>query len=105
MADRSWKAYERRLARAVHGRRIPVTGERDGADVVDGMFCYQAKLGRRFPAYIGHWLAGIRAAGARRGGKTGIVVWKPKGGQDHDAVVLLTFADWCELHVGKREQE
>ena len=34
MADKSWKAFERRLARRVGGRRIPVTGERAGADVI-----------------------------------------------------------------------
>ena len=36
MADKSWKAFERRLAARVGGARIPVTGERDGADVIAG---------------------------------------------------------------------
>ena len=30
MPDKSWKAFERRIAKRVGGRRIPVTGERDG---------------------------------------------------------------------------
>ena len=33
MADKAWKAFERRIAERVGGKRIPVTGERDGADV------------------------------------------------------------------------
>ena len=39
--------------------RIPVTGERDGADFEDGRHCYQVKLGRRLPAYLAKWLVGI----------------------------------------------
>ena len=42
--DKSWKAFERRLAKRVGGKRIPVTGERDGADVDAGPFVYQCKL-------------------------------------------------------------
>ncbi len=100
MSDKSWKAFERRLGKRHGGKRIPVTGERDGADVVavSGPFVIQAKLGRRFPSYLRAWLDGIRAAGQRAGGKTGIVVWKPKGVRDDNAMVLLSLKDWTELH-------
>jgi hypothetical protein len=104
MTDRSWKAWERRLAHALGTRRIPVTGERAGADVVDGLFAYQAKLGRRCPAYLRAWLAGIVTAAERRG-LVGVVVWKPNRARDRDALVLLRFADWRELHVGRRALE
>jgi hypothetical protein len=50
VTDCAWKAFERRLARDIGSARIPVTGERAGADFQDGMFVYQAKLGRREPA-------------------------------------------------------
>jgi len=99
VSDRAWKAFERRLARQVGTQRIPVTGERAGADFVDGLFAYQAKLGRRCPAYLRAWLAGIVTAGAERG-RVGVVVWKPKGARDADALVVLRFADWRALHVG-----
>ena len=36
MTDKAWKAFERRLAHDVGTERIPVTGERDGADFEDG---------------------------------------------------------------------
>ena len=63
------------------------------------MFCYQAKLGRRCPAYLTEWLAGIVAAAlSRRPPKIGVVVFKPKRGRDEDAVVLLRWRDWLELH-------
>jgi hypothetical protein len=99
VSDRSWKAFERRLARDVGSQRIPVTGERAGSDFEDGACCYQAKLGRKMPDYLRDWLAGIRAAGAsRRPEKIGAVVWKPKHSQDADAVVLVSWHDWVALH-------
>lgn len=99
MSDRAWKAYERRLARDMGRQRIPVTGERCGADFEDGMFVYQAKLGRKMPSYLRAWLVGIRAAGAvRRPEKVGVVVWKPKHAEDADAVVMLAWGDWVALH-------
>lgn len=100
MSDTSWKAFERRIAKRHKGRRIPVTGERAGADVVcDGPFVVQAKLGRCCPTYLRDWLDGIRAAGARQD-KIGIVVWKPKGARDDNALVLLSLRDWLDLHGG-----
>ena len=98
MADKSWKAFERRLARRVGGRRIPVTGERDGADVIAGPFVYQAKLRRGLPSYLRDWLRGIVAAGERSGGATGVVVWKAPRALDDDAVVILRLADWQAWH-------
>ena len=40
--DKSWKAFERAVAKAVGGRRVPVTGlGRAEADVDGGPFQYQ----------------------------------------------------------------
>jgi len=99
MTDRSWKAFERRMARDMGTQRIAVTGERAGADAENTMFVFQFKLGRSMPSYLRSWLAGIRAAGAaRRPEKIGVVCWKPKHGQDEDAVVLVSWRDWVALH-------
>ena len=98
MADKSWKAFERRIAKRVGGKRIPVTGERDGADVVAGPFVYQVKLRRGVPSYLRAWLRGIVAAGERKGGSTGVVVWKAPHGRDDDAVVVLRLRDWQDWH-------
>ena len=87
--DKSWKAFERRLARRVGGRRIPFTGiERGSADVIAGPFVYQAKLRRGLPSYLRDWLRGIVAAG-ERSGTTGVVVWK---------ALVLRLKDWQAWH-------
>ena len=97
MADRAWKAFERRIAKRVGGRRIPVTGERDGADVTAGPFVYQCKLRRGLPSYLADWLRGIVTAGERVG-SIGIVVWKPPRRKDDEALVVLRLKDWQALH-------
>ena len=96
--DKSWKAFERRLAKRMGGRRIPVTGERDGADVIGGgPFVYQCKLRRGVPSYLISWLSGIVGAGERHD-SIGVLVWKPPRARDDDALVVLRLADWEALH-------
>ena len=109
MPDKAWKACERRIAALLGGRRVPVTGERAGADVLVGpvgyeVFAVQVKQRRGMPSYLHGWLGGIREAAARRGPQcTGIVVWREPGGGpgrgDEDAaVVVLSLRDWRALH-------
>ena len=103
MADKSWKKFERRLAKRVGGKRIPVTGlDRAGADVVAGQFVYQAKLRKGVPSYLREWLDGITASG-ERAGKVGIVAWKAPREKDADTIVVLRLKDWEEItRVGKK---
>jgi hypothetical protein len=97
-----WKGLERRVAKRVGGQRIAVTGERAGEDVrQQDAFGYQVKLGRSMPAYLWDWLQGIRGSAAQHG-RIGVVVWKPKHKRDEDAVVILTFKDWCSLHSSQQ---
>ena len=95
--DRSWKQFERRVAKRVGGKRIPCTGERGGADVVALPFVYQAKLRKGVPQYLREWLRGIVTAG-ERSGATGVVVWKAPNARDDDAVVILRLKDWQDWH-------
>jgi len=100
MPNKGWKQYERRLARALGVERIPVTGERAGADFEDGMFVYQAKKrAGQFPAYLVDWLRGIQAAGERRAPtKIGVVILQRPRALDGDALVVVSFKDWLALH-------
>jgi hypothetical protein len=99
MGDKSWKAFERRLARDVGTERIPAAGvfgsrQKNAPDFATERVAYQSKLGYAFPAYLREWLEGIVGAAP---GKVGAVVWKPKGGRDTDAVVILRWSDYLRL--------
>ena len=89
MSDRGWKAYERRIAADLGGRRIPVTGlDRAGTDVEHSLFCVQAKLRRSLPAWLFTWLAGIVATAANTD-RVGILVLKVPRMRDTEALVVL----------------
>ena len=97
MPDKSWKAFERRIAARVGGKRLACTGEKDGVDVDAGPFVYQCKLRRGLPSYLRDWLRGIVEAGERKGA-TGILVWKQPGERVDDSVVILKLRDWQDWH-------
>jgi hypothetical protein len=97
MADRGWKKAERRMARDVGSERIPVTGERHGADFKCGIACYQLKVRGMLPTWLWTWLAGIQGAGKREG-KAGVLVLKMPRQKDSEALVILSWSDWVSLH-------
>jgi hypothetical protein len=97
MPDKGWKAFERRMCRDVGTERIPVTGERDGADGSTSLFAFQFKLRKSLPGWLWTWLAGIRSH-AKDKGKVGVLVLKRPRQRDAEALVVLTWDDWCELH-------
>jgi hypothetical protein len=101
MPDKGWKAAERRMARDVGSERIPVTGERHGADFEDSIAVYQLKVRKAIPAWLWDWLTGIQGTG-RGKRKAGVLVLKRPRERDEDAVVVLSWRDWIDLHGAPR---
>lgn len=101
--SRSWKAAETRFARDVGSERKPCDGSREGADFADGLCFYQLKVRRSIPGWLWEWLGGIQA-NAKASGKAGVLVLKHPRQEDTEAVVVLSWADWVELHgnAGRR---
>lgn len=102
-ARRTWKKYESRVAAALGGRRIPVTGiDRDGADVVTPMFAVQVKLRRSLPAWLFAWLGGI--VRTTPDGKVGILILRTPRMRDAEALVVMRFSDFTALHGTVNEE-
>lgn len=97
MSDKGWKQFERRAARDMGTQRIPVTGERNGADCATGLFCFQFKLRNSLPGWLWEWLSGIVGA-AQPSGRVGVLVLKKPHQRDAEALVVLRWADWVGLH-------
>jgi len=97
MSDKRWKAVERRVAKKLGCERIPVTGDRDGADLSNSLFAVQVKSRRTLPAWLWTWLAGITGTAARHD-KVGVLVLHQPGHELDDAVVCVRFKDWTDLH-------
>lgn len=101
-ARNTWKAFERVIAADLGGRRIPVSGvDRHGADVETPMFHVQAKLRKSLPAWLFDWLGGI--CGTTPDGKIGILILRTPRMKNAEALVVLRYSDWKDLH-GKAEE-
>jgi hypothetical protein len=103
-ARNTWKGWERRVGKDLGGRRIPVTGiDRADRDVEAGIFFYQLKLRKSLPAWLFDWLGGI--CGACPSGKVGVLILRKPRMEDNDALVILRYRDWVELHGGHAPRE
>jgi len=99
MTSRStWKGSERRVAKDLGGKRIPVTGvDRDGADVITPIFHIQVKLRKTLPAWLWVWMNGI-AGDAEPHGKIGLLILKKPRQRDVDSLVAMRYGDFIDLH-------
>lgn len=98
MSDHGWKKFERRMSRDMGVERQPVTGERHGADnAPHPLFCFQFKLRRAIPLFLFEWLRGIVGT-AERSGKVGVLVLKTPRMRDEDAIAMVRWKDWIDLH-------
>jgi hypothetical protein len=94
----NWKRFETRIAKALGGKRIPVTGiDRADRDVETPMFFVQAKRRKSLPSWLGGWLIDICQT-ARPKGKIGVLILGRPGQRDRDAIVCLRLSDFIALH-------
>jgi len=101
-ARNTWKSAERRIAADLGGRRIPVTGiDRDAADVITPLFHVQVKLRNSLPSWLWGWLSGIRMDADA--GKVGILILKRPRERDSEALVVMSYGDFCDLHGTPKE--
>jgi hypothetical protein len=105
VSDKGWKQFERRVARDHGVERQPVTGERDGSDCKEHpVFVFQVKLRKAVPKTIRDWSDSIHRA-AQRQQKTGVLIVKEPGKHDDNALVIVRYRDWVELHGTPKEPE
>ena len=97
MRSRSWKAAETRFARDVGTERKPCDGSRAGADFEDALCAYQLKVRRAIPRWLWAWLGGIQD-NARPRGRMGVLVLNHPRMEDAEAVVVLSWKDWVDMH-------
>lgn len=97
MGDKGWKQFERRCARDMGVERIPVTGERHGADARTELFAFQFKKRAMIPVWLFSWLDPIVRI-ARLSERIGVLVLKRPKMLDADALVIMRWGDFASLH-------
>ncbi len=89
--DKTWKACERAIARAVGGVRVGPTGEAT-PDVQSDWLAVEVKTRKRLPAWL---LAAMQQAQANRtGDRLALVILHEVGRRHDDDLVLLRLADF-----------
>ena len=91
----TWKDNERRVARRLHGARVPVADKRSGADVVNERLAIECKHRKQLP----NWLhsAMSQAVKAARGEQLPIVVLHELNKRSDNDYVFLRLADFERL--------
>ncbi len=98
---KDWKQAERRIAKLLGGRRIPITGRQRGdvPDIEHDALSIEVKSRKALPA----WLLGAlsQAQAASKKGKVPVVVLH----QDHtpytESLVVLTLSDFADYLKGE----
>ena len=96
MPDKTWKAFERKVAKILGGKRIPSSGAAPGfkGDVEHPLFFIECKHGLQIPKTIVSWYLKAKEQ-AKKESKIPIVVMKPKG--KHEEYVVISLTDFAKL--------
>jgi hypothetical protein len=100
MGDKPWKRSERRVARILGGKRIPVSGRQRGdvPDVDAGWISCEVKHRKRLPDWLLDAMSQARAAA--RDGQLAVAVLHEAGTRHADNLVVLRLADFREWFGG-----
>lgn len=106
MTDKAWKATERRIAAALGGHRVPVTGRARGAtpDIAHSWLCPEVKHRAALPGWLKEAMEQARAAAAP--GQLAVAVLHEHGQAGAGDLVVMRLADFTawfgdfEPHVG-----
>lgn len=101
MADRTWKATERAIARRLGGRRVGNRG-RNTEDVAHSWLSVEVKSRRQLPA----WLLGAMAQAEHNSpaGRLPVVVLHQVGKRHDGDLVVLRLGDFTEYMLGPDQE-
>lgn len=98
MSDKSWKAFERRVAKMLGGRRTGILG---GEDIEHPVYSGECKLLQSLPAWLTKLWAQTEANCPV--GKIPVAMVKKNGGLDRDALTILRLGDFVELYKKSKQ--
>ena len=86
MSDKSWKQFERRIAKRLDGRRVGILGKED---IEHPLFSIECKLLKELPKGLTEPYK--QAEKNCPAGKIAIVCMKEKKKQDGNALIIMSF--------------
>lgn len=97
MADKLWKAAERKIASLLGGKRVPVTGRQrgDAPDIAHPVFGIEVKNWKEFPAWLLDALN--QAQQSSKEGQIPLVILHMKGTKYEDSLTIMALRDTIRL--------
>lgn len=95
MPDANWKHFERRVAKALRGRRAAASGVKDVPDVFHPTLSIECKYLRRMGRFIPDALA--QADASNDGSKISVLVHGQKSMPIDDTIVMMRMNDFVSL--------
>lgn len=93
----TWKNLERKVAKIICGKRIPVSGCGDmKGDVFHKFFFIECKYGKQIPKKIINWYEKARSENTEN--KITLLILKYR--YSHDEFVFLTLKDFLKIYGG-----
>ena len=97
MADKTWKAVERQIAKRLNGQRVGCTG-RATADVISDELIVEVKIRKALPAWL--LSAMEQAVKANDDGRLPIVVLHQVGKRHDSDIVAMRLSDFEQWFGG-----
>jgi len=96
MADKPWKRSERLIAKAIGGKRVPVSGRSRGdqPDIEHNYLSIECKLRASLPAWLHDPMDQAEKSG--RANQTPCVILRHKGQKAKDAFVVFKLGDFTK---------
>ena len=94
MADKAWKAWERKIAKYIGGERVPVTGRARGSapDIDHAWMSIEVKLRKSLPKWQHDAMA--QAIASAQGNQSPVVIMAESGMEVGDAWIMLQLREW-----------
>lgn len=100
MADKAWKACERRVAKFIGGKRVPVTGRArgDAPDIEHPWLSVEVKYRQKVPDWIKDAMSQARAS-KKRQHDLPVVILCEKGEETGKAFLITPLSDFRDRYL------
>lgn len=94
MADKAWKACERRIAKYIKGERVPITGRQrgDAPDIKHNWLSPEVKYRKTLPAWFKDAMNQAEASAMPR--QLPVVIMVEKGQEVGEAFIMCRLKDF-----------
>lgn len=97
MADKTWKATERKIAKLLGGNRVPITGRTRGEtpDIEHELLSLEVKHRKKLPDWLHDAME--QAVASKRGEQLPVVVLHENGKRHEDDFVCIKLSDFINI--------